>query len=642
MVLRVSVPILFWLLACSCAVPERRVPTWSPEGEHVWRSPGSPAAYALIDGDAALLFGAPAGVDLSELGWAGITRFEGVYLTHAHRDSIDAAPAWIASGLTVRAPRACEPYLSFEGVRRYWQQTLPDGLKTGIHDLTFPDWEYLVLAEGMNRIDCSVEDGRAFDWRGWRITPTATPGHTRSHFAYVARRKDAENSPPLVFCGDALAAAGILWTPYTTDWDPSSDEGLRATAASLKKLGLLDPAALFPEHGTPILQDAAPALFKTAELATDTAFLKSYERYSKERVGNPPPLKLLAREQLGSDGRKPWSKISEQLFVTGSTYVVGSPGGPSWVVDPFGELVAGQLLRLQFQKRAGETELVTFTDAHHDHVSGVHEIPGRQKPPRWMLDLVASAVGAPGYNRTPGVHPKPVDVDRAFQDGEGAVWQEYAIRFHHLTAHTRFGSAIETTIEGKRCLFVGDAFLPAETGGGSGGWSGANGALPADVSAGVALLQRLKPAWVLASRGGAFEYSEADAQRRLEWAQAAGKSADRLSASGNHRVDWDPCLVIVEPFATRTAPGRDVGVEILIRNPSRRDASLQIYIAGRGITADVSRTIHVKADDSVRVPLSFRVGDRVMSGRHPLLVRVYESDLERPDAAALILDVAPR
>ena len=76
--------------------------------------------------------------------------------------------------------------------------------------------------EGLDGIDCSLADGQTIDWHGWTIRVVATPGHSRDHVAYAVR-KGKDGKPLLLFCGDALAAPGKLWSPYTTDWDHWTD-----------------------------------------------------------------------------------------------------------------------------------------------------------------------------------------------------------------------------------------------------------------------------------------------------------------------------------------------------------------------------------------------------------------------------------
>src|SRR5882762_6980968 len=62
---------------------------WKQVAPGVWRSAGEPSAYALVDGDAALLIDAAAGADGAKP--PGINKVERVLLTHHHRDSCAGA-----------------------------------------------------------------------------------------------------------------------------------------------------------------------------------------------------------------------------------------------------------------------------------------------------------------------------------------------------------------------------------------------------------------------------------------------------------------------------------------------------------------------------------------------------------------------
>lgn len=642
---RVSVAALIALLA-ACAEPPVRVPSWTLVSERVWRSPGTPAAYALVDGDAALLFGAPLGADPAELGYAGITKIEGAYLTHHHRDSLAAAAAWSAAGLPVKAPRASAPWITPEGVQRFWRAFLPPSsppVQAGAHERQLETWDYLVLPEGLAGVDCSVDPDRPIAWRGWTITPLATPGHSRGHVAYAARRKGADKARPLVFCGDALSDGGKLWSPYTTDWDPAGDEGLAAAAASLRALLALDPAALFPEHGPAIVDAPGAALARAAEAVADAAFLKSYERFTKERVGQPPAVRFLDKTQVGSDGRRPWTKLGDHLFFTGSTYlIVGGQRGGMCFIDPAGEHVAAQIVRAQTQRvAAGDVEVVAITHPHADHYGGLSQIPGREGPEVWALDQVTSVVTDPAYRRAPHAHPRPVRVERVVGDGERVTWRNVPLTFRRLAAHSGYGSAIFAELDGKSVVFSGDAFLHPDQEGGSGGWSGLNGGLPADYVAGAELILEARPDWILASRGGAFEFVAADWERRLAWSRAAAAACDRLSFSGDHRADWNPNRIRVEPFVSRAAPDRLAQVEIVAANPLERPQTLELVVAGRGIIGDLRRGLTVEPKSSAKTVLPLKVLDGARPGTHVFPVRVLAGDMELGDDAAFALDIGP-
>src|SRR5436309_1756818 len=143
-----------------------------------------------------------------------------------------------------------------------------------------------LIAVGVDGIDCTLKDGQAISWRGWRIEVVATPGHSHDHVAYLARK--GKGGPLLAFCGDAFASPGKLWTPYTTDWDHWTDAGLVPAAQSLRKLAERQPDILCPAHGPVLDKNAGAALNRSAQAVEEVAFLKSFERYTKERLGNAP------------------------------------------------------------------------------------------------------------------------------------------------------------------------------------------------------------------------------------------------------------------------------------------------------------------------------------------------------------------
>src|SRR5262249_52038309 len=157
---------------------------------------------------------------------------------------------------------------------------------------------------------------------------------------------------------------GKMWSPYTTDWDHWTDAGLKPTAESLKKLAALEPKLLLPAHDEPIRENAAAALQKTEEAVREMGFLKSFERYTKERLKDAPTYAFLAKEQAESNGSKPWSKVSDHLWLTGNTYVLVSKDNKCLVVDPWDPHSAKQIPKLQEDQKLGPVEVVLCSHAH--------------------------------------------------------------------------------------------------------------------------------------------------------------------------------------------------------------------------------------------------------------------------------------
>src|SRR5262249_26427148 len=131
---------------------------WDQIAPGVLRSPGLPAGYALIDGDTALLIDAPLSAD--GLRARGVKKIDAVLLTHHHRDTCAGVGKYLADKDPVRAPKASAAWLTPENVRKYWRESLP---------LRNSNTAYLVVPQGFDGIDFSLEDGQKIDWHGWSI-----------------------------------------------------------------------------------------------------------------------------------------------------------------------------------------------------------------------------------------------------------------------------------------------------------------------------------------------------------------------------------------------------------------------------------------------------------------------------------------
>jgi glyoxylase-like metal-dependent hydrolase (beta-lactamase superfamily II) len=585
---------------------------WSEVAPGVLRSPGTTAGYALRDGDAALLIDCPLGAD--GLKAHGVKEVQAVLLTHHHRDSCAAADKLLAAGVPVRAAKPAAEWLLPAAVRKYWQESLPlRGSRTA----------YLVVPVGHDGIDCTLKDGQAISWRGWRIEVVATPGHSHDHVAYLARK--GEGGPLLAFCGDAFASPGKLWTPYTTDWDHWTDAGLVPTAKSLRLLAERKPAVLLPAHGAVIAQGTVAALEKTASNVEEVAFLKSFERYTKKRLGNAPAYRFLAKEQAGSNGSLPWSRVSEHLFYTGNTWVLTSREKSAFlVVDPWGKRSAGQITKLKADRTLGPLEVVMFSHAHYDHYDGVYDLPDRDRFQVWMLDKAATPVAEPFLLRAPFLDARPVRIDRRPKEGETLAWREYRFRFHHLPGQSEFTMGVETSIDGKRCLFTADNWFHVDLYSGSGGWMGLNRSFPTRYADSAQKVLDLAPEWVLAEHGGAFEFNAEDFRRRVQWGRAGARAADALSPSGNHLHDWDPHRVHVEPLLQKAKPGALLSWTLVATNSLAVQQARTATLEGRGLMPEQTFALTVAAGGSVRRQFSTRLSGKLPPGRHIFVLRTQE------------------
>lgn len=632
------------VLVCTLAVwlgnnlhGEKPTPSWVEIAPGIWRTSAAPHGHALVADGRALLIDAPHdAADLRE--HAKVTAVDAVLLTHHHFDTCAKAAEFLAAKVPVRAPKASAEWLTPEAVKKFWLESIP---------LRNSRTAYFVLPTGLDGVDCSLDDGQTIDWRGWSIRVIGTPGHARDHVAFALTRE--KNAAPWIFCGDAIAAPGKLWAPYTTDWDHWTDAGLTPAAKSLRQLAELKPRGLFPAHGEPIVRDTAALLERTAAAVDEVAFLKSFERFSKQRLGHAPEYAFLVpKEQVASAGEKPWAKVSEHIYITGNTYVLISKDEKAFaVIDPWGDRSVKQVAKLKNDLGLGRLELVMFSHAHFDHYDGVYDLPEYERDGKaagfevWTLDQVAGPLAEPFRLRAPFLDARPVRFDRRFRDGESGTWREYRFRFQHLPGQSYFTMGVETTIDGKKCFFTADNFFHQDQFSGSGGWMGLNRSWPLPYAESAKKVLAAAPDWVLAEHGGPYEFNAEDYRRRVKWGEASAAAADAICASGNHRIDWDPYRVQAIPILQKAKPGDTIKATLVATSLRARAESFTIILNGRGLCPDQSWTVAVPAGQSREAEIALKLVATIAPGRHVFPLRILEDNEPSQIDAFLAVDVAP-
>jgi glyoxylase-like metal-dependent hydrolase (beta-lactamase superfamily II) len=241
--------------------------------------------------------------------------------------------------------------------------------------------------------------------------------------------------------------------------------------------------------------------------------------------------------------------------------------------------------------------------------------------------------------RAPYLDARPVRTHRVLKDGQTVRWHEYELKIHHLPGQTRFAMGIEAVIDSRRCIFTGDNFYHQDQYTGSGGWSGRNRGLPGGYVASAKLIEKLRPDWVLAEHGGAFEFHPEDFARRVRWAEAAAAAADALSPSGQHRFDWDPHRIAIEPALESVRPGSTHRFQLAVNNPLDKREVLDFRLAGRGLFADQTGTLAIDSHASARRELELRIAPSAPRGQHVFPLIAVRGDVEDPADVLLVLRV---
>jgi hypothetical protein len=174
---------------------------------------------------------------------------------------------------------------------------------------------------------------------------------------------------------------------------------------------------------------------------------------------------------------------------------------------------------------------------------------------------------------------------------------------------------------------------------GSGGWMGLNRSFPPLYAASAQKVLDAAPDWVLAEHGGPFEFNAEDFRRRVQWAQESARAADALSPSGNHRHDWNPHRVRIEPVVQKAKSGAEIKATLVIDNILGRASKFKVALSGRGLTADQAWELEVPASGSVRTPVALRLAQNIPAGRQVFVCTIHENGTDDGSDAFMALDV---
>ncbi len=494
----------------------------------------------------------------------GITQ---ILLTRHDRHNSQFAPSWKKNGARVLAAKPTGEILNPLAVTKYWEDIVPVRTSRILH---------FMPAQG---VDTELAPP-SFEWGGFSIKLQPLPGPAPDQHGVLL--EDKKSLKTTLFCAQLTTGEGKIFAPYTTDWDHWTDSGLKSHSQSIDKAISLAPEKLVPAFG-PIPDIAPITLLKDLKTrVNEAAFLKSFERFSKIRLGNQPNYAFLSREQAESGGAKPWSRLSANLWNTGNTFVLRSQSGGFLVVDPWDPHSAKQIPILRESLQLGPLEVILCSHAHYDHFDGIYSIMDRtgqnQKPKIITSTQIAEPLENPYRFWAPFLDKRPIKIDQSVPDGSSFTWREYTFRLHDFPGQSRYTMAAEVTIDGKRCLFTADNFFHQDQFSGSGGWMGMNRSSPLGYARSARKVLDIAPDWVLAEHGGAFVFNREDFERREKWGLAAAKAADALCLSGDHLVDWNPHRIRSEPILitrkdTVTAPIRWIATNTG-QNPMRLDFAL--------------------------------------------------------------------
>lgn len=431
----------------------------------------------------------------------------------------------------------------------------------------------------------------------------------------------------IVFCGEAIHSPGKVArvAPYQYNYnDLGGAVNAWWTARDLRRL---QPDALLPSLGVPMLQACDEAL---AQLQA------SLLRLCKDR-----PLEL---RQISKAEQPALIRVTDHVWMTAQSesrnFFLISESGKALVID-YGYHDARGLLAPGYSKPYRRRPLLHSLDAlkeatgidrvdvalishfHDDHVCGVPLLQRLFGTQCWATDTFACLLSEPEKHNFPCDYPVPIRIDKTIYQDEVVKWEEFAFHFAPMNGHTRFSSLIGFEADGVKFAHTGDQYffqddelnwiqdpLALRE------WSKnkrimrnhvyRNGALLDGYNLSAKWLNAWRPAIILSGHQHPFHTDEHFFKLVDAWSNEYRESHQQampLSEAEAH-FNLDSWGGWIWPYRTTLPHPAPATVTVTVRNPLPHDATLHVRLVGPAGWQGTSATLQAKAREEVSCDLT--------------------------------------
>jgi glyoxylase-like metal-dependent hydrolase (beta-lactamase superfamily II) len=502
--------------------------------------------YLLRSGADAVAVDFGSGEVLDRLGELGIERITDVLLTHHHRDQAQGLPRAVAAGARVWAPPYDAPLVA--DATGHWQAR-PLDVDYDLREDRFSLLESVPVAG-------AVDEYRTTRFGSFEVFTLPTPGHTPGSVTYLVQ----VDGRRLAFTGDLVYGDGKVWSLAATQWSYSGVEGQEATVVSLAQLARHRPDLLLPSHGEPI-SDAGAALGSV-----------------RDRLGELIRLRVEGEWGLEERLATPFDPITPHLWRNRSTfassYVLVSESGDALGID-FGYDAATSRRPLLWSLDGLRLDAVVTTHYHDDHVAGLNLLRAVEGTRVWAPANVAPVLEEPHRYDLPCLWPEPIPVDRVLPLGEPVLWNEYELTAHAFPGHTLYAAAIAFEVDGRRVLATGDQYAV------NGerdilNYQYRNRFRRGDFVQTARLVRELRPELLVSGHWLPREVTGAYlAQIERDAVRLAELHDELLPEDG---FGDDGFGARIEPYRCHLAAGGELELEVSVRNPFPREATVVVAL----------------------------------------------------------------
>jgi glyoxylase-like metal-dependent hydrolase (beta-lactamase superfamily II) len=568
--------------------------------------------FVLKTGRDAVCVDFGSGAVLDHLDELGVDRITDVLVTHYHRDGVQGLPRAVEAGARVWVPPVERDL--FTDARGHWERLRPSVSYEVRQETLAPVADIEVAG--------TVDEYRARSYGGVDAYALPTPGHTMGSVSYLVEIDGRLHA----FCGDLVHAGGRVWSLAATQWTYVGVGGQAATLLSLGALAARKPAVVHPAHGESI--DGPEVAFGQAEA-------RLAELLELRRAEDAP---FGYRRWL----EHPWEHVLPHLLVNTTSeacsYALLSDGGSALLVDwgydwwagwPLGgerhhcRPLLGSIESLRRDHGVTRIDAVLTTHYHDDHVAGINLLREVEGVEVWSPENVAPILEHPERYDLPCLWFDPVPVDRILRFDEALRWQEYEIRTHPLPGHTRYASAFEVEVDGRRVLATGDQQSHEANGRMVPNYQYRNRFAIDDYVATVELYDRLRPEIMLTGHGRAQEPTAAAFARLRDDAQRIADLHRELLPV----PDAEGVLARIVPYRATASAGAALELVVEVRNPFAEELPARVALVvpdGWGCEPAEQTTAVAAAGEAV---VRFRLTVGRERGDEPVLADVTVGEL---------------
>lgn len=422
------------------------------------------------------------------------------------------------------------------------------------------------------------------------------PGVTMTQAGLVLTRDDGSR---IVFCAEAIHSPGRMARIAPLQYNYNDLGGAVVAYGTARDLRRLQPAALLPSLGVPMLAECEDALLALEASLKALCAGRPWEAHSIAMMDQPSFTRVTDHVWLSTETVSfNWFIISEsgKALVLDYGYDQSRNVLAASYSKPYRRralLHSARALKEQFG--IDRIDVALISHFHDDHVCGVPLLQRLFGTECWAPDTFADLLEQPDAHCFPCDWPQPIKVQRRIPVAETVRWEEFEFHFAPMSGHTRFSALIGFEADGKRFAHTGDQYFFLDQ-----KWNFAqeltewsdkhisqnhvyrNGALLDGYAQSGSWLRSFRPEIILSGHQPAM-YTNDDFFTLVDsWSTGYAELHQRAMPLGDDEahLNLDSWGGWIWPYRTHIQTPAPIEVKVTVRNPFPDEATMEVRLVG--------------------------------------------------------------